>query len=55
MGNLTYGSNTSWVRLYTRDTRLLRLTDDLWGDGLMQIQRHEVVYIWLDGAETVPV
>jgi hypothetical protein len=52
---LTYGGDASWIRLYTSDAGFFRFADHFRGDGFVKVQGHEIVYIRLDGAETVPV
>lgn len=51
----TYCSHACWVRLDSCDASLLCFTNNLWSDALVQIERHEIVYIWLDLAQTVAI
>lgn len=48
-------SNTSRVTLNASDAALLGIDDGLGRHGLMEIQRHEIVHIRLDGLETLLV
>ena len=49
------GSHTGRVTLDTSDASLLGLNDRLRGHGLMEIQRHEIVHIGLDGLQALLV
>lgn len=49
------GGHAGWVALDTGDTALLGLADGLGSDGLVQVQRHEVVDIGFEGLEALLV
>lgn len=51
----TYRGYASWIRLDARNARSLGLANHLRRDILMQIERHEVVDIRLDGSQPVTV
>jgi len=54
-GLVTDGRYTGWIRLHPCDARFLRLADDFRRDGLMKVERHVVLDVWLDCSQSVPV
>jgi hypothetical protein len=51
----TYGRDAGGIRLDASDACLLGLANHLGRDGLVEVQRHEVVDIGLNGTQTVAV
>ena len=51
----TYRSDTSGIRLHTRNPRFLCFANDLRRDILVEIQRHDVIHIRLNSTESVAV
>ena len=54
-GCKTYSRDAGGIRLDARDACLLGLADHLGCDGLVEVQRHEVVDIGLNGPQAVAV
>lgn len=51
----TYGGYAGWVGLDACDAGFLGFADDFWSDGLVEVEGHEVVDVWLDGLQSVAV
>lgn len=54
-GGGTYGRHAGGIGLHARNTRLLCFADDFGCDGLVQVQRHQIVDVGLDGLQAVTV